>query len=76
MEFRIEHILEIKTLLEEDITKRDNILKKYKKIRNTMGVIGKVSASITKSSGAGCIITSSTIALLQVAILIDCIAVV
>ena len=76
MEFRIERISEIKTLLQDEVTKRDNILKKYKKIRNTMGVIGKVSVGITMSSGAGGIITASTIALLPVAILIDSIVVV
>ena len=66
MEFKIERIMEIKTLLEEEVsqvTKRYNILKKYKKIRNTMGVIDKVSVGITMSSGAGGIITASTIAL-------------
>ena len=32
MEFRIERILEIRTLLKEEVTKRDNILIKYKKL--------------------------------------------
>ena len=66
MEFRLLQTKEIKTLLENEINKRDIILKKYKKIRNTMGVIGKVSAGITMSSGAGgiylhqlCIISSN-----------------
>ena len=62
MEFRLLKTKEIKTLLETKIKKRDIILKKYKKIRNTMAVIGKVSAGTTMSSGAGGIITSSTLA--------------
>ena len=61
MEFRLLQTKEIKTLLENEINKRDIILKKYKKIRNTMGVIGKVSAGITMSSGAGGIISASTV---------------
>ena len=68
--------MEIKTLLKEEVTKRDNILKKYKQIRNTMGVIGKVSVGITMSSDARDIITASAIALLPEAILIDSIVVV
>ena len=53
-----------------------NKIQKHKKIRNTMGVIGKVSAGITMSSGAGGIITASTIALLPITIVIDSIVVV
>ena len=41
-----------------------------------MGVIGKVSAGITMSSGAGGIITASTVALFPVTIALDGIAVV
>ena len=41
-----------------------------------MGVIGKVSAGITMSSGAGCIITASTVTLFPVTIALDGIIVV
>ena len=68
MEFRLLRTKEIKTLLAKEINKRDIILKKYKKIRNTMGVIGKVSAGITMSSGTGGIITASILALFPVKI--------
>ena len=71
MEFSLLRTKEIKTLLENEINKRDIILKKYKKIRNTIGVIGKVSAGITMSSGVGGIITASTVALFPVTIALD-----
>ena len=76
MEFRLERIKEIRSLLEKDIIKRDNILKKYKRIKNTFGVIGKISAIITASTGVGGIITASTIALLPVTIALDGVVVV
>jgi len=76
MEFRLERIKEIRSLLENDIIKRDNILKKYKRIKNTFGVIGKISAIITASTGVGGIITASTIALLPVTIALDGVVVV
>jgi hypothetical protein len=76
MEHRIERIKEIKLLLENEINKRELILTKYKKIKNTFGVIGKVSAVITASTGVGGIITASTIALLPVSITLDSVAVV
>jgi hypothetical protein len=76
MEFRVERIQEIKLLLGNEIDKRCNILKKYKRIKNTFGVIGKVSAVLTMSTGAGGIITASTIALLPVSITLDSITVV
>ena len=41
-----------------------------------MGVIGKVSAGITMSSGAGAIITASIVALFPVTIALDSIVVV
>ena len=68
IEFRLLRTKEIKSLLENEINKKDIILKKYEKIRNTTGVIGKVSAGITMSSGAGGIITASTVALFPVTI--------
>jgi hypothetical protein len=71
MEHRIERIKEIKLSLENEINKRELILTKYKKIKNTFGVIGKVSAVITASTGAGGIITASTIALLPVSIVLN-----
>ena len=68
IEFRLLRTKEIKSLLENEINKKDIILKKYKKIRNTTGVIGKVTTGITMSSGAGGIITASTVALFPVTI--------
>ena len=75
MEFRCERVKEIRLLLENDIKKRDNMLHKYKKIKNTFGIIGKISAALTMSTGAGGIITASTIALLPVSITLDSIVV-
>ena len=75
MEFRLLQTKEIQILLENEINKTDIILKKLKTIRNTMGIIGKVSAGITMSSGAGGIITTSTVALFPVTIAIDSIVV-
>lgn len=76
MEPRIERIKEIKLSLENEIDKRELILKKYKKIKNTFGVIGKVSAVIVASTGAGGIITASTIALLPVSVALNSVVVV
>ena len=71
MEFKILRTKDIKILLENKINKSDIILKKFKKIRNIMGIIGKVSAGMTMSSGAGGIITASTVALFPVTIALD-----
>lgn len=76
MEYRIEEIKEKKILLQNEIDKRELILKKYKKIKNTFGVIGKVSAVVTTSTGAGGIITASTVALLPVSIALNSVVVV
>lgn len=76
MEFRLERIKEIRSSLEYDINKRENILKKYKKIKNTFSVIGKISAVLTTATGTGGIITASTVALLPVSIALDGVVVV
>ena len=76
MEFRLERTKEIKLILNNEISKRELILKKYKKIKNTFSVIGKLSAVLITSTGAGGIITASTIALLPVTIALDSIVVV
>lgn len=76
MEYRIEEIKEKKILLQNEIDKRELILKKYKKIKNTFGVIGKVSAVVTASTGAGGFITASTVALLPVSIALNSVVVV
>ena len=76
MEFRLQRIKEIKLLLEHEINKRENILKKYKRTKNTFGVINKISAALTMSTGAGGIIAASTVALLPVTIALDSIVVV
>lgn len=75
-EHRIEDIKKIKLLLESDITKRDILRKKYKKIKNTFNVVGMVSAIMTASTGAGGIVTASTIALLPVSIVLDSVVIV
>ena len=72
MEFRILRTKEIRTLLGNEIKKRDIIIKE----RNTMDVIGKVAAGITISSDAGDVITASTVALLPITIALDSIVVV
>ena len=76
MEFRLQRIKEIKTLLEHEINKRDKILKKYKRTKNMFGVVSKVSVAITMTIGAGGIIAATTIALLPLAIVLDSIVVV
>ncbi len=75
MEFRLELIKEIWSLLESDINKRNNIFK-TQKIQNKLGLIGKVSTGLTMSTGAGGIITASTIALWPATIALDSIVVV
>jgi hypothetical protein len=78
--FRIERIKEYVTTLQSEINKRDNILKKYKKIKNTFSVIGKISAVVTTATAAGGIAgaaaLASTIALLPVSVALDGVVVV
>ena len=76
MECRLERIKEIKSLLQNQIDKRQLITKKYKKIKNTFKVIGIVTAAITASTGVGGVVTAATIALLPVSIALDSIVVV
>ncbi len=76
MEFRIERIKHITLELERDINKRNNILQKYKRMKNTFGVIGKISAVLTTATGTGGIITASTVALLPVTIALDSVVVI
>ena len=61
MEFRSERIKEIRIQLEADVNKRNDILKKYKRIKNILSVVGKISAAVTMSTGVGGIITTSTL---------------
>jgi hypothetical protein len=75
-EFRSDRIKEYVAKLQSEINKRDNILKKYKKIKNTFSVIGKISAVVTTATAAGGIVTASTIALLPVSLALDSIVVV
>ncbi len=68
MEFRFEEVTKKRSFLEKDIDKRELLLNKYEKLRNTFSVINMISAVLTTSTGAGGIITTSTIALLPVSI--------
>ena len=77
MEFRSERIKEIRIQLEADVNKRDDILKKYKRIKNILSVIGKITTAVTMSTGVGGIITTSTLSdIVPVSITLDCLTVV
>ena len=76
MEFRSERIKEIRTQLEADVNKRDDILKKYKRIKNILSVVGKITTAVTMSTGVGGIITTSTLAdSMPVSITLDCLTI-
>ena len=77
MEFRSERIKEIRTQLEADVNKRDDILKKYKRIKNILSVVGKITTAVTMSTGVGGIISTSTLSdIVPVSITLDCLTVV
>jgi hypothetical protein len=77
MEFRSERIKEIRTQLEADVNKRNDILKKYKRIKNILSVVGKISAAGTMSTGVGGTITTSTLSdSMPVSITLDCFTIV
>lgn len=78
MEFRSERIKEIRIQLEADVNKRDDILKKYKRIKNILSVVGKITTAVTMSTGVGGIISTSTLSwkdradIVPVSITLDC----
>jgi uncharacterized protein YjaG (DUF416 family) len=77
MEFRSERIKEIRIQLEADVNKRDDILKKYKRIKNILSVICKITAAVTMSTGVGGIISTSTLSdIVPVSITLNCLTVV
>ena len=77
MEFRSERIKEIKIQLEADVNKRNDILKKYKRIKNILSVIGKITTAVTMSTGVGGIISTSTLTdSMPVSIALNCITIV
>ena len=73
--FKSEHINKIKQDLENEIQHRCNMLTKYKKIKNTLSVVNKISAVISMTTGTGGIISAS-IGLFPVSISLDSITVI
>lgn len=76
MEFRLNHVKEIKLQLENDIQHRIKMLNKYQKMKNTFSVIIKMSAVASASTGVGGIAVSPTIALLPVTVILESVAII
>src|SRR5882757_24864 len=73
--FRIDNVNKIKQYFENEIQIRRKIYLKYKKINNICDITYKVSAGLTMATGVGGIVVASTVIMLPLTIVLECITI-